>query len=159
MLKYCEIHEKFYSHLTPYDLANEEWRYAVIGNETSDRFIVSSCGRFADLQPYKCHDYHDLGRWHDAPGFGQFRLINVCVVGGESKKNADDDYLGVCLGEKMHRAHVVTARTFIGEIPPGFTVDYIEEGNAFDNRVGNLQIKKEEEDEREMVPNERQPGA
>ena len=138
MLNYYEMYGKFYSHLTPDDLANEEWRYAVIDGETSDRFIVSSCGRFADLRPKKTRQ--DLGRWYEVPEFGKCQIINVSAETNQSKKNADDDYLCLRLGKKKLRAHVIVVCTFIGEIPKGWTVDHIVERNAYDNRVSNLQI-------------------
>lgn len=135
---YDEVMKKFYSHLTSDDLANEEWRRAIVDGVESDRYIVSNLGRFADRNPKR--QYHDAGRFQDIPEFGNVRMLSVYAAATTSgKKNADDDYLNVHFN-KEYQTHRIIARTFIGEIPKGWTVDHIKEGNAFDNRVKNLQI-------------------
>lgn len=140
MLNYYEMYGKYYNHLTPDDLRTEEWRYAVIDGETSDRYIVSSCGRFADLKPKRTH--RDFGRQYEAPGFGRAQMINVSIHRGShySKKNAADGYLQVWLNEKNSWTHVVVASTFIRPLVGDETVDHILEKNAYDNRAKNLQI-------------------
>lgn len=115
-------------------LAGESWR--AIGGWEGD-YEVSNLGRVRSLTRMSEN--------------GRGTPRRVCGRVLHPSKNRPG-YLGISLersGEEPIRylLHRLVARAFIGAIPPGYAVNHIN-GVKSDNRVGNLQITTNSENER-----------